>query len=192
MVQKIQSNPAEPNRDSGEETKHIKVCCYPTEPGKYGNNYGAFLTLTEILKMFGGLDKEDFTDKKVKIGFTERPYTNQYGKPSIAKDLGYIKLQDVDVREDVASEQPVLAPPEPLCAPLTGKVTTSVPLPLPDTSKSVGPPISRDLSIIRQVSWKASVELMKALASAGLVNDVAGGTEIAVSLAHSIEKDINR
>ena len=142
--------------------------------------------------MFGGLDPEDFQDKKVRIGFTEREYVNSFGKPSKAKDLGYIKFQDVDVNDEAESGQPVLAVSEPLCAPLSGKVTTSVPLPLPDTPKSVGTPISRDLSIIRQVSWKASVEFIKALASAGLVNDVDGAVEIAVGTAHSIEEDISR
>ena len=142
MVQEIQSKPANPNRDTGEETKHIKVCCYPTEVGKYGNNYSNFLSLTQITQMFGGLDPDDFKDKKVRIGFTEREYVNSFGKPSKAKDLGYIKFQDVDVNDEAESGQPVLAVSEPLCAPLTGKVTTSVPLPLPDTPSPAKQPLT--------------------------------------------------
>ena len=85
-VQVIQTKPGLSDRETGEETKQVKVCCYPTEPGKYGNNYSGFFTDTQIDKVFGGLGQEDFNDQDVLIGFNFRDYTSQYGKPAKAKD----------------------------------------------------------------------------------------------------------
>ena len=163
-----------------------------------GNVYSTFITEAEIAKIHNKYSVGDVA----MITYTERPDKNDPDKIWLNLE-GMSEKRGSDIKPITASgnplldstptpEPPVSTPPGTLCPPLTGKVTTSVPLPLPDTPKSVGTPISRDLSIIRQVSWKASVEFIKALASAGLVNDVDGAVEIAVSTAHSIEEDINR
>ena len=129
----------------------------------------------------------------VQVTYTERPdkndpdkvYLNLEGMSEVRRDVAGEGGEDEEQgeqgeeEEQPEPEQAVLEPEKPVKPTLNEK----------EGSGKGAVRVDRDGSIIRQVSWKASVELMKAL---NLGDNVEKNIETAVNLAHAIEEDINR
>lgn len=188
----VESKPGKPDKDTGEPTFQLIVRCQATGDNKYGNRYSNFFTQGSEAEAFNGLEPEDYINRDVQIGFTVRDYKdNRDGKWKKAKDLQRVAMRDRDINDDVDSERPVLEPQVPSRPPLNEKTGEGEGRGTPEPQRPLKTPVSRDLSIIRQVSWKCSVELMKALEPV-VGENMEKNLEWAVRLAHAIEEDICR
>ena len=151
-----------------------------------GNIYSTFIKQAEIDTIKERYEQGDM----VQVTYTERPdkndpdkvYLNLEGMSEVRREVSEEREEDGEQGEEEEQPEPkqaVLEPEKPVKPTLNEK----------EGSGKGAVRVDRDGSIIRQVSWKASVELMKAL---NLGDNVEKNIETAVNLAHAIEEDINR
>jgi len=148
-----------------------------TESGNWYANNMKIPKAEEIISNFAPGDH-------VLVMYKERPYTDKEGNDRIANDLVSLKAQDVDVNDDLNEVENGEENAEPLPTPSPDPKRGSAALSEPKK----GYP-DKDTSIIRQVSWKVAAEIAKSLE---LGENIEDNIEIIVSLAHTIEEDIQR